>query len=330
MRDQGADVLGVAFVENVRADSRGRGTTGPNLAQIWVLSARVFNLDCIATPEKTTAGEATPGSMRSWPIFAALLANVAISTWFVQVNAAACADICYSTVLTGFGPGGTPGCTCSGSQQGARTGAGGCNCGQCYEKTQGVVYGFAINNSGTCTYGTDCGTCDYSTGSATSTSGSANATPRPATVTPSPAPATAPSPSTVTTAPVPTTSAPSPTAGSSSTSSSTTGSNSTSTSTDNSNSTSKDGVGDATGSHADSEEKERFLSTWQIVLAICCCVLIFVVAVVSVCACYCKARSRLYEHEDDQASYYHQPQTFQPWSANNAVPIATKTNSIVV
>ncbi|KAF1778496.1 hypothetical protein GQ600_22546 [Phytophthora cactorum] len=59
-----------------------------------------------------------------------------------------------------------------GSQQGARTGAGGCNCGQCYEKTQGIVYGFAINNNGTCTYGTDCGTCDYSTGSSASTSGS--------------------------------------------------------------------------------------------------------------------------------------------------------------
>ncbi|KAG6961826.1 hypothetical protein JG687_00007483 [Phytophthora cactorum] len=152
--------------------------------------------------------------MRSWPIFAALLANVAISTWLVQVNAAACADICYTTKLTGFGPGGTPGCTCSGSQQGARTGAGGCNCGQCYEKTQGIVYGFAINNNGTCTYGTDCGTCDYSTGSSASTSGSTDASSRPVTATPSPAPATtAPSSTAGTTSPVPTTSAPSPTAG---------------------------------------------------------------------------------------------------------------------
>ncbi|KAG2782262.1 hypothetical protein PC129_g2154 [Phytophthora cactorum] len=275
--------------------------------------------------------------MRSWPIFAALLANVAISTWLVQVNAAACADICYTTKLTGFGPGGTPGCTCSGSQQGARTGAGGCNCGQCYEKTQGIVYGFAINNNGTCTYGTDCGTCDYSTGSSASTSGSTDASSRPVTATPSPAPATtAPSSTAGTTSPVPTTSAPSPTAdaGSSSTSSSsTTGSNSTSASTDNSNSSSNDGVSDSTSSHAGSEESEKFLSTWQIVLAICCCVLIFLVAVVSVCACYCKARSRLYEHEDDQASCYHQQQTFQPWGANSAstgLPIATKTNSIVV
>ncbi|ETL87195.1 hypothetical protein L917_13543 [Phytophthora nicotianae] len=271
--------------------------------------------------------------MRSWPIFVALLANVAISSWFVLVNAAACADICYTTTLTGFGPGGTPGCTCSGSQQGARTGAGGCNCGQCYEKTQGVVYGFAVNSNGTCTYGTDCGTCDYSTGSSASTSGSASATSRPTTATPSPAPATtAPSATTATASPVPATSAPSPTAdaGSSSTSSSSTGSKDNSTPTENSHSSSRDSVGDATGSHADSEENDRFLSTWQIALAICCCVLIFVVAVVSVCACYCKARSRLYEHEDDQASYYHPPQAFQPWGANSALPIATKTNSIVV
>ncbi|KAE8889959.1 hypothetical protein PF003_g25925 [Phytophthora fragariae] len=106
-------------------------------------------------------------------------------------EAAACAGICYTTVLTGFGPGGVPGCTCSGSQAGARTGAGGCNCGQCYANTNGAVYGFAINANGTCTYGTDCGSCDYTptnSKSSSSSSGSRSTT--------SQAPATSGSPST--------------------------------------------------------------------------------------------------------------------------------------
>ncbi|GMF28635.1 unnamed protein product [Phytophthora lilii] len=85
-------------------------------------------------------------------------------------DAAACSEICYTTELRGFAPGGIPGCTCSGSEAGARTGAGGCNCGQCYEKTQGVVDGFAINTDGTCTYGTDCGSCEYSRNASSSSS----------------------------------------------------------------------------------------------------------------------------------------------------------------
>ncbi|KAK1934255.1 hypothetical protein P3T76_011458 [Phytophthora citrophthora] len=268
---------------------------------------------------------ATPGSMRSWLISLALLANVAISSGPATVEAVACAEICYTTALTGFGPGGTPGCTCSGSQQGARRGDGDCNCGQCYEKTQGVVFGFAINADGTCTYGTDCGTCEYSAASpngstgTNSSSGAVTAAPTP-TPTPTPVPTTsAPSPSPVTT-PVTT-----PDAGSSSTSLSTTGSIGASSSS----SKSSDGVGGTTGSHSGSEVVDKGLSKWQIVLAICCCTLFFLVAVVSVCTCYCKARSRLYEHEEDMANYYDQPTpTVQAWTAPNA--IATKTNVNIV
>jgi hypothetical protein len=109
--------------------------------------------------------------MRSRFIFAALLLNGATTC---SVQAAPCAEICYTKELTGFAPGGVPGCTCSGSQQGARTGTGGCNCGQCYEETQGVVFGFAINADGTCTYGQDCGSCDYSVGSSASASDEAS------------------------------------------------------------------------------------------------------------------------------------------------------------
>ncbi|KAG7386097.1 Non-structural maintenance of chromosomes element 4 A [Phytophthora pseudosyringae] len=276
--------------------------------------------------------------MRSWPIFAALLADAAISPWLAQVGATACAEICYTTELTGFAPGGTPGCTCSGSQQGARTGTGGCNCGQCYEKAQGVVYGFAINADGACTYGTNCGACDYSSGSSASASGSpstssgaATATP---TTTPTATPTATPSPAPATAAPATIAPSSTPDAGSSSTSLSTAGSSSASTSSDNSESSSRDSVGDSSGSHAGSEARDKGLSLWQIVLAICCAVLIFVVAVVSVCACYCKARRRLNEYEDAQANTsYYNPRTFQPWIANSArtgLPIATKTNANVV
>ncbi|KAG6972604.1 hypothetical protein JG688_00003909 [Phytophthora aleatoria] len=90
--------------------------------------------------------------MRSWFILAALIA-VASSSWPSQVEAAACAEICYTTELTGFGPGGTAGCSCSGSQQGARSG----------------VVGYAVNSDGTCTFGTNCGDCDYSSASSGST-----------------------------------------------------------------------------------------------------------------------------------------------------------------
>ncbi|KAL3672382.1 hypothetical protein V7S43_003067 [Phytophthora oleae] len=262
--------------------------------------------------------------MRSWLIFSALLANAAISMGPAPVEAVACPEICYTTELTGFAPGGTPGCTCSGSQQGARTGTGDCNCGQCYEKTQGVVFGFAINADGTCTYGTDCGTCDYSAASSASANGSTdtNSSSGAVTVTPSPVPTTsAPSPSPVA-APVVAD------ASSSSTSLSTTGSIGASSS----NSKSSDGVGDSTGSHSSSEVLDKGLSKWQIVLAISCSVLFFLVAVVSVCTCYCKARSRLYEHEDAMANYYNQQTpTVQTWTAPSAgLPIATKTNVNIV
>ncbi|KAF1779850.1 Nse4/EID family [Phytophthora cactorum] len=106
--------------------------------------------------------------MRSWFILTALIA-VASSSWPSQVEAAACAEICYTTELTGFGPGGTAGCSCSGSQQGARTGSGSCSCGQCYTASGSGVVGYAVNSDGTCTFGTNCGDCDYSSASSGST-----------------------------------------------------------------------------------------------------------------------------------------------------------------
>ncbi|ETN10538.1 hypothetical protein PPTG_10659 [Phytophthora nicotianae INRA-310] len=106
--------------------------------------------------------------MRSW-FFLTTLVAVASTSWLSQVEAAACAEICYTTALTGFGPGGSAGCSCSGSQQGARTGSGSCSCGQCYEQSGSTVIGYAINSDGTCTYGTDCGDCDYSSTSSGST-----------------------------------------------------------------------------------------------------------------------------------------------------------------
>lgn len=276
--------------------------------------------------------------MQLWPIFTTLLANVATSSgklvdvspsrrWWAYVclsyvlltaiDAAACADICYTTKLIGFGPGGVSGCTCSGSQQGVRTGAGSCSCGQCYEKTQGVVYGFAINANGTCTYGQDCGTCDYSTNSSKGTSGMADSTPSPAPATSATSvPAASTSPASVTSAPPsdPDASTPSPVMIS----------NNTPPSTDSTNSTSTDGKMDSNGRGND-------ISTWQIVLAICCTVLIFVVAFVAVCTCYCKARSRLYEHEDDHTNYYNQYlRTIQPWVYMTTGPGFAKRTAVAV
>ncbi|EGZ24556.1 hypothetical protein PHYSODRAFT_296595 [Phytophthora sojae] len=267
-----------------------------------------------------------------------------------SVEAAACAQICYTTVLTGFGPGGTPGCTCSGSQQGARTGAGGCNCGQCYEKTNGAVYGFAINANGTCTYGTDCGNCDYSstTSSPTSTpstDGGSQAT----TSTPSPVPSTSTATPTVTdsasgsTSSTTDLSSSSNSASDSSANTSTNGSTSTHTGSSSnsiSSSSSHDNASGGPDSRAASEAEQQaargpHLSMWQIVLAICCSVLFFAVAVVSVCSCYCKARSRLYQHEEDVATYYSQNAAFQPWSADRTpaphvhVLQATKSSNMV-
>ncbi|CEG40460.1 Concanavalin A-like lectin/glucanase, subgroup [Plasmopara halstedii] len=286
--------------------------------------------------------------MQVWPIFLVLLPNIGTFSnkvveaslskhyWasgslsyalLTAVDAVKCAEICYTAELTGFGPGGTPGCTCSGSQQGARTGFGSCSCGQCYEKTQGVVYGFAIDGNGICTYGTDCGTCDFSTGSSTNVSGPAVNTPTPAPITP------APSPPAIITPPPPVTSAP-PSIPDASTPSPITTSNSTSPSIHSTNSTSLDDVRNNTGNNGgSSEEHSNTLSTWQIVLVVCCVVLIFIVAFVAVCTCYCKARNRLYENEDDHTSYYVQnSQTFQLWTSNNTTDelIASKRTSVAV
>ncbi|KAE9029172.1 hypothetical protein PR003_g2955 [Phytophthora rubi] len=276
--------------------------------------------------------------MRSRFIFTGLLASAAALTLLLpSAEAAACAEICYTTVLTGFGPGGVPGCTCSGSQAGARTGAGGCNCGQCYDKTNGAVYGFAINANGTCTYGTDCGSCDYTptNSKSSSSSSSADGSSTFTTSTPSPAPATSGSPTTD----VPSASTSLTTDSSSSSapaSASSSSSSSTPSSSSNSRSSPHDNASGSSDSREDSGARVPHLSTWQIVLAICCSVLFFAVAVVSVCSCYCKARSRLYEHEQDLASYFnqnaHQAFVFQPWVANRTPRPqlqATKSSNIV-
>ena len=76
-------------------------------------------------------------------------------------EAAQCAEICYTTELTGFGPGGAAGCSCSGSKA-TRAGDGGCSCGQCYDETNGAIIGYAVSSDGTCTYGTNCGDCTRS------------------------------------------------------------------------------------------------------------------------------------------------------------------------
>ncbi|KAH7472584.1 hypothetical protein KRP22_013950 [Phytophthora ramorum] len=223
--------------------------------------------------------------MRSWVFLTALVAGLASSTWLSQVDAAACANICYTTELTGFGPGGTAGCSCSGSGA-TRAGSGSCSCGQCYEETNGAVIGYAINSDGTCTYGTDCGDCTYSSDASSSTSTtSSSANPSSTTATPSATSST----------------------GSSTTTTTDTTSSSSNTPTTSTSSSSNDNAGSA-GSTATSDTSNNGLKTWQIALIICCGVLVFTVAVVSVLSCYCKARNRLYENEDEQAdaSYYQQ------------------------
>ncbi|KAH7472583.1 hypothetical protein PRIC1_012058 [Phytophthora ramorum] len=246
--------------------------------------------------------------MRSWVFLTALVAGLASSTWLSQVDAAACANICYTTELTGFGPGGTAGCSCSGSGA-TRAGSGSCSCGQCYEETNGAVIGYAINSDGTCTYGTDCGDCTYSSDASSSTSTtSSSANPSSTTATPSATSSTGSSTTTTTDAPSTTSPAATSGASSNSTSSSTdTTSSSSNTPTTSTSSSSNDNAGSA-GSTATSDTSNNGLKTWQIALIICCGVLVFTVAVVSVLSCYCKARNRLYENEDEQAdaSYYQQ------------------------
>ncbi|KAG6615882.1 Concanavalin A-like lectin/glucanase, subgroup [Phytophthora cinnamomi] len=232
------------------------------------------------------------GSMRAWAL-AALAASAALASW-TPVDAAACAEICYTTELTGFGPGGTAGCSCSGSGA-TRTGSGSCSCGQCYDETNGVVIGYAINSDGTCTYGTDCGDCTYSSDSSNSTSNSTSST------------STSTTTNSTSSSTKSTTSSKSTTGSASSTTTTTdtNGTSNTTTTTTTSSSSSSDNAGDA-GTTATSSSNG--LKTWQIALIICCGVLVFTVAVVSVLSCYCKARNRLYENEDDQAdaSYYQQ------------------------
>ncbi|EEY60766.1 uncharacterized protein PITG_13492 [Phytophthora infestans T30-4] len=237
--------------------------------------------------------------MRSWFFLTALVA-VASTSWLSQVEAAACAEICYTTELKGFGPGGSAGCSCSGLQQGARTGSGSCSCGQCYTASGSGVIGYAVNSDGTCTFGTNCGDCDYSSTSSGSTTPTMSST------------ASSGSSTTSTTPP---SSTPTATTGASSNSSSGSSSSSSSTS-DNSGSSTITSVSSSSGSTnnnageagSSADTSSNGLKTWQIALIICCGVLVFTVAVVSVLSCYCKARNRLYENEDDQAdaSYYQQ------------------------
>ncbi|KAG3175011.1 hypothetical protein PC128_g17892 [Phytophthora cactorum] len=270
--------------------------------------------------------------MRSWFILMALVA-VASSSWPSQVEAAACAEICYTTELTGFGPGGTAGCSCSGSQQGARTGSGSCSCGQCYTASGSGVVGYAVNSDGTCTFGTNCGDCDYSSASSgsTTTTPSTTSSASSTTSTTSSNSTTGSSSSTTTTTDAPSTTSPAATSGTSSNStsgtlSSTDNSGSTTTTTTSSNSGSNNNNAGETGSSA-ADTSSNGLKTWQIALIICCGVLVFTVAVVSVLSCYCKARNRLYENEDDQAdaSYYHQQYPRQREDAFGSSAAATPT-----
>ncbi|TDH67216.1 hypothetical protein CCR75_002447 [Bremia lactucae] len=130
--------------------------------------------------------------MRSRITLTALL-TIAFSLRLLQVRAAACAEICYTTELTGFGPGGTAGCTCSGTRQGARVGTDSCSCGQCYQATGAGIVGYAISSDNTCSFGTNCGDCDYTPDDTSTTT--------PSTLTPSsmPPPPTSFRPSTNTT-----------------------------------------------------------------------------------------------------------------------------------
>ncbi|POM60234.1 hypothetical protein PHPALM_30928 [Phytophthora palmivora] len=270
--------------------------------------------------------------MRSWVTLTALAAVA--SSWLLQVEAAACAEICYTTELTGFGPGGASGCSCTGSQQGARTGSGSCSCGKCYEETNGVVIGYAINTDGTCTYGTDCGDCTYSSDSSGTSTTSSASTSSNSTNSSTSSKSTTGSASSTTTTDAPTTTSPAPTSGTSSnstsgTSSSTTGSTNptTTTPTSSSSGSNNNNAGETAGSTTANTSSDNGLKTWQIALIICCGVLVFTVAVVSVLSCYCKARNRLYENEDDQAdaSYYQQQYPRQRDDVVGSGGIATPT-----
>ncbi|KAI9921424.1 hypothetical protein PsorP6_001790 [Peronosclerospora sorghi] len=222
--------------------------------------------------------------------------------------AAPCAEICYTTELTGFGTGGVPGCTCSGPGAGARTGEGECLCGQCYVQTQNTVYGFAISLDGNCLYGTDCGSCDVTSTSPTSTP----SPPLPVPSTPSPVPS------------LPQASQPSITPGSSVANVTSTRSSPntdiTSRSADTSRSTSSDKAGNTTDNHAGGNAAtSQTLGIWQIVLTLCSSLLFFLVLVISICSCYYKTRSRLNKQEEDHASYFYQQlHLFQPRSMTHA------------
>ncbi|CEG43703.1 Concanavalin A-like lectin/glucanase, subgroup [Plasmopara halstedii] len=231
------------------------------------------------------------------------LMMVIVDLGHVHVEAAACPEICYTTELTGFGPGGSAGCTCSGQRQGARVGDGSCSCGQCYSASGNGIIGYAISSDGTCTFGTDCGDCDYSPDgtSNTSTPTSNSST----TTSPSSATPTIESPTLVTPTPdTPSTVAPAVTQ---EINSSTTIPTITNTNiSDSSNSNANQNIGSDSVSQGNGSDS---LETWQIALIICCGVLVFTVAVVAVLSCYCKARNRLFENEDDQAdvNYYQRP-----------------------
>ncbi|KAE8884536.1 hypothetical protein PF003_g31387 [Phytophthora fragariae] len=275
-----------------------------------------INTKSLSQFKRSPAPARALNAMRSWFVFA-LAASVALSTWTAPVEAAACAEICYTTELTGFGPGGSAGCSCTGSGA-TRSGPGSCSCGQCYEETNGAVIGYAINSDGTCTFGTDCGDCTYSSDSSSSTSASSTSSK-------STTGSTTSSSSTKT----PSTSSNS-TTGSTSATTTTTDTNGTSTTTSTttitSSSSSSNNAGDAGSGTADTSSSNG-LKTWQIALIICCGVLVFTVAVVSVLSCYCKARNRLYENEDGQAdaSYYQQqyPRSRQDVVGSGVVPTPT-------
>jgi hypothetical protein len=174
--------------------SDGRGLSAHVCRTLWLVRCGSQKKEAtgVFSSKSLTAPPLQSPRMRSWGLLAALAAAVACSSWtdhgttrpltasvtyghFTNqlpspaVEAAACAEICYTTDLTGFGPGGTAGCSCTGSGA-TRTGSGSCSCGQCYEETNGAVIGYAINSDGTCTYGTDCGDCTYSSDSSSSTS----------------------------------------------------------------------------------------------------------------------------------------------------------------
>ncbi|CAH0475164.1 unnamed protein product [Peronospora belbahrii] len=259
--------------------------------------------------------------MHLWIILITLSASLLC---LFQVEAAECAEICYTTELTGFGPGGIAGCACSGLKP-TRSGPGNCNCGQCYEETNGAVIGYAVNSDGTCAFGTNCGDCTFSadasssktTASSSSLDTNPTTPPAPPTSTPptSTPPTTTSVSSTAATTDAPAATSPIPSSGT--LSNGTTGISTLIT--DSSNSLSSSGSDDnnadktAGSSTVYISNDNGPLKTWQIALIICCGVLVFTVAVVSVLSCYCKARNRLYENEDNlaDASYYQQQHSHQ-------------------